>query len=225
MRRRLLASTIALGLVVTAMGFTGIYAVFTDRATTGTNSAESGTQPKAADLKIAFDVTDSSCAGISYSDDLASGVIDATDLQPDFNGAGFNYICLQNVGTASLNLTVTAIDVVETETGCTGDEAAAGDATCGTAGIGDGELGTVLDAQLYRFDCVTGDGPTDSVVQPIETIAGTPGSLGSLDPGKVACIRTAVIFPGPGTDLTVDAVQRAQSDKVQWRFAFDGAAS
>jgi hypothetical protein len=225
MRRRLLATTMALGLVVTAMGFTGIYAVFTDRATTGTNSAESGTQPKAADLKIAFDVTDSTCAGISYGDDLASGVIDATDLQPDYNGAGFNYVCLQNVGTATLSLTATAIDVVETETGCTGDEAAAGDATCGTAGVGDGELGTVLNAQLYRFDCVTGDGPSESVVQPIETIAATPGSLGTLAPNQVACVRTAVIFPGPDSVLTVEAVQRAQSDKVQWRFAFDGTAS
>ena len=231
MRRRLLAATMALGLVVTAMGFTGIYAVFSDRATTGLNSAESGTQPKVADLKMATVLAFGFCNGATYSDDLATGIIDVTDLQPEDGGSQFVWLCLKNVGTATLALTTSVIDLVETETGCTGDEAAAGDTTCGIApvgggtGIGDGELGTVLNAQVLPFDCVTEDQLPNGVVQSLETLASTPGSLGTLAPNAIACLRVSVYIPGPGGDLTVEALQRAQSDKAQWRFAFDGTAA
>src|SRR3954471_5430377 len=50
MRRPALVTIIVLGSVVTLVGATGIYAEFTDRATTGTNTATSGERPRAADL-------------------------------------------------------------------------------------------------------------------------------------------------------------------------------
>jgi hypothetical protein len=223
--RRVLATTMALGLVVTAMGFTGIFAEFTDRATTGTNTAESGTQPKAADLKIAEVEDWSTCASATYTDDLQTGLIDVSDLQPDYDVPQIALVCLKNVGTSALAVTATAIDVVETEIGCTGDEAASGDLTCGTAGVGDGELGTVLNAQVFRFDCATQDSE-EMILQTIGALAATPGSLGSLAAGEFMCLRIAATLPGPGgAPHTSEALQQAQSDRVEWRFAFDGAAA
>lgn len=216
--------TMGLGLVVSAMGFTGIYAVFTDRATTGTNTAQSGTQPRAADLKIAL-VEDQFCTNPTFTDDLTTDLLNVADLQPDFNVPQIEWLCLKNVGTSSLAVTVSAIDVVETEVGCTGDEEASGDATCGTAGIGDGELGTVLNAQVFQFDCVT-EAQETSVLATVVSLAGTPGSLGALASNELMCLRIGVTMPGPGGEpFTSDALQRGQSDKVQWRFAFDGTAS
>ncbi len=220
MRRKLLGTTMALGLVVTAMGFTGIYAVFTDRATTGPNSADSGPQARIADLKIATSEFQS-CTGETYTDDLVSGVITVADLQPG-GGSFFSNVCLRNDGTAALDLTMTAIDLVDTETGCTGDEAAAGDATCGTAGIGDGDLSPALLVVFTRIDCSTAASQIAGNTV-LATLAASPDSLGSLNAGDTACISLRVQMLVAGQQgVPLEGIQQAQSDKVEWRFAFDG---
>ena len=221
--RRLLATTMALGLVITAMGFTGIFAVFTDRATTGTNSAESGEQPRTADLQLGTSVQ-GDCSDTTYAENLVTGVIDVSDMQPG-DGPQVRYLCLKNVGTGRLTLTVSAIDVANTETGCTGDEEASGDATCGTSEVGDGELGSVLIAGVVPVDCTTDDVLPNVVHQVLDSLT-TPAALGAgLDPGDELCIRTAVTLPPIGPDASSDQLQQAQSDKVEWRYAFDGTAS
>jgi len=211
--------TMALGLVITAMGATGIYAVFSDRATTGTNSASSGTQARTADLQIGTSVQ-GDCADATFVEDLATGVIDVADMQPG-GSPQVRYLCIRNVGTARLALTVSAIDLVNTETGCTGDEEASGDLTCGTAGIADGELGSVLIAGIVPVDCTSQAIEGVVVAQPLDSLTTGVGFTG-LDPDDVLCIRTAVTMPPAGGDVTSDSLQRAQSDKVEWRFAFDG---
>ena len=222
--RRLLATTMALGLVITAMNFTGIFAVFTDRATTGTNTAQSGQQPRTADLQIGT-TESTNCTGAVYSDDLETGIWDLSDLVPgpDYDTT---MICLKNVGTAELALTVTAIDVVETETDCTGDEAAAGDTSCGNIGTtGEGELGFVLITSLVQTDCVTGINISDPFTGSIEDLAGGTNSVGTVAPGAVACIYTTWSMSEAGPFATSEVLQQAQTDKVQWRYAFDGTAS
>jgi hypothetical protein len=223
--RRLLATTMALGLVITAMNFTGIFAVFTDRATTGTNTEETGQQPRTADLLIAVDEF-GNCTGATFSDNLETGLFDVSGLVPGGTADQVTSICLKNVGTATLTLTTSAIDVVETETACTGDEAAAGDATCGTAGVGDGELGLVLFTELGQKDCATGANIGDFVQSTVEDLAATPGDLGTIAPGAVACVFVDTILPAAGVlGNTSDGLQQAQTDKIEWRYAFDGTAS
>ena len=223
MRRRMLAMTMGLGLVVTAMGFSGIYAVFTDRATTGTNSAESGSQGRIADLKIAT-TSSGDCIDGSFTDDLATGIITVADVQPG-DGSSFTTACLRNDGSAELDLAITAIDLVDTETGCTGDEAASGDETCGTAGIGDGELAAALVVAISRLDC---QAQTSDLVATatLPSLAASPVSLQTLAPGETACIplRVQMLVSGQA-GFTLEDIQKAQSDKVEWRFAFDGTAS
>ena len=79
--RRLLATTMALGLVITAMNFTGIFAVFTDRATTGTNSLESGELARVAHLQI-DDAAAGDCNDAVFKDDLTTGLFYASGLLP-----------------------------------------------------------------------------------------------------------------------------------------------
>lgn len=223
--RRLLTVTMALGLVISAMNFTGIFAVFTDRATTGTNSAQSGAQPRVADLQIATPLPGTgNCDGVSWVDDLETGVISTTDLQPG-GASGFAALCLRNSGSASLDVTVTAIDVVDTETGCTGDEAAAGDTTCGTAAAGDGELSGALIANVARQDCSTQ--ATVLAVSPwFSSFVSNGEAVGTLAPGDVACMYVSVQMLTVGqTGVTLSQIQQAQSDKVEWRYAFDGTPS
>lgn len=223
--RRLLTTTMALGLVVTAMGFSGIYAVFTDRASTGTNSVDSGEQPRAADLQIGAAVQPD-CSDATFTDNLLTGIFDLSDVLPGSDSTQHFKLCVKNVGTAGLFLTVAATDVVETETDCTGDEAAAGDLTCGTPDIGDGELGTVLTTQIVPYDCETFfDIPGVLVTSSIADLATTPGEFGSIAAGDTFCLDVIIFMPTAGAYATSDEVQQAQTDKVEWRYAFDGTAS
>ncbi|HEX2626739.1 MAG TPA: hypothetical protein VHL56_07510 [Candidatus Limnocylindrales bacterium] len=223
--RRLLTVTMALGLVITAMNFTGIFAVFTDRATTGTNSAESGAQARVADLQIATPLPGTgNCDGAAYVDDLETGVVSTTDLQPG-GASGFMALCVRNHGSAALDLSVKAIDVEDTETGCTGDEAAAGDATCGTAAVGDGELSGVLLGNVGRIDCAT-QASVVAISPLFSSLASDGAAIGTLDPGEAACIYVSVQMLVAGqAGATLADIQQAQSDKVEWKYAFDGAPS
>ena len=225
MRRQTLVAIMALGAVVTLIGSAGIFAVFSDRATTGTNTVTSGERASAADLQIA---SWPSAPGFldcgAYQEDLATGLFDLSNVQPGFSstiaGTLPTMVCLKNVGTAALLVTGSVIDLTDIETGCTGDEAVAGDATCGvTPGIQTaGELSGVLQASLKPASCLDGS-PYPSAAQPFALTTPTPVDLGSLGPGDVACIAVIVSYPG-GTSETL--AQIAQSDQVTWRFAFDG---
>jgi hypothetical protein len=216
MRRPALVTIIVLGSVVTLVGATGIYAEFTDRATTGTNRATSGERPRAADLKIAF--TDSSFNDCQqFVDDLATGVFTVNDMQPGDKRSA--YVCLRNAGSSTLAVTADVIDLVDQEVGCTGDEQAAGDTTCGT---GAGELSTAVAAYANRLDCTTGIGtPADG--DRLSTLAG-PKTLpiGSLSAGETTCVDLEIMY---GLNLSDTDVLIAQSDQVTWRFAFDGSAA
>jgi hypothetical protein len=114
---------------------------------------------------------------------------------------------------------MTVIDLVDSETACTGDEEAAGDTTCGT---GAGELSSALSASTARADCRTGD---FSLAPPAVKLSNAPTTnfpLGSLQPGETACIIATVEYRFDVPEIT----QRvAQSDQVQWRFAFDGTTA
>lgn len=214
MRRPILMATVVLGLVVTAVAGAGTFAPFTDRATSGTNSVASGERPKAAYLQLAFDADSPfNCASQTFTDD-STAAMTAADFQP--GSADSAYFCLKNAGASALTVSVTTIDLVDTDTGCTGDEAAV-DTTCG--GNQAGELGTVLFTYGSRIDCTSGSGSSlfgNSLASP------TPMALGTLEPGAILCGRVEVGYP---MNRTADAVQKAQSDTSTWKWAFDGTTA
>ena len=222
MNRRLLVSLMALGAVITLVGAAGIFAVFTDRATTGTNSVTSGERPSAAHLQITT-WQDGVCVGTPV-DDLVTGLFEITDAQPTGFLGTPKYVCLMNAGASSLSLSVAALDLVDIETDCTGDEAAAGDASCGIVGgvAGAGELSQVLNIDIFQWGCTSAvtENNGDSI-RLVDLAGGMLLGVPALTPGDTMCLRLRVLYP-PGSPETA---QIAQTDQATWRFAFDGTTS
>lgn len=243
MGRHSLRVILVAGLLITAMGGTGIFAVFSDRATTGSNSVTSGSRPRAADLQINIGLetpTGTDCQqdldsnGTVWTDDLTTGVFAVPSMQPGESAtamaagmpAGAGVLCLKNAGAANLDVTASVIDVVDLDVACTGDELAAGDATCGvdatTLAPQLGELSPLLTLTTGVDMGCQGQyqGSTTSLAsttnQPVTYPAGT-----ALAPGQIVCLSYSVTYP---LDTPEASVQLAQSDQVTWRFAFDGTA-
>jgi predicted ribosomally synthesized peptide with SipW-like signal peptide len=238
MGRQTLRITIVLGMLVTLLGGTGIFASFTDRATSGDNNVTTGERPRAADLQIATYDPSGAPAGTTFclpattlfDDDTTTGQFSAGSLQPGEN-LQYAYLCLRNHGSATLDVTASSIDVVDADVDCTGDEAVAGDATCGidqATGLPQaGELSPLLQFTIDVVDCsdpgtviVPGDSLTLAQwdMSPIQFTA--PPTGGPLLPDAVACLRLGGSYPTPAEDVA----QRAQTDQATWKFAFDGTA-
>jgi hypothetical protein len=240
MNRHLLKATMALGVILTLVGATGIFAVFSDRATTGNNDVSSGELAHAADLAIATaqivdigndGIMDVACEGV-WHEDLVTGIFSAGDLQPSVGDEYAAHLCLYNAGSAALELTMSAIDLTDADIACTGDEAASGDATCGeVAGVPQlGELSPLIKVDVLGLECngATG-GAAESgwsslaaLSQNPTPIFATPVAGALLRPGEIGCISLRLRYPN---SASAAEVQLAQSDRVTWRFAFDGTAS
>lgn len=217
-RNTYLWSVMVVGAVVTAVGGSGIWAVFSDRATQGTNTIESGSQPSVADLQVGEFVGEA-CTGMS--DDLATALWSVSSMQP--GDAVGRVICLKSNGAAAVSVRLAAIDIAEGDAQCTGDEQTV-DTSCG-GGLGQGQLASALLVEYATdMDCdtVIGESGEDQV--------GVLGTLGvgssfavlsaasGLAAGSTMCVNLTVRYP---SETSIDLVQAAQSDSVSWKFAFD----
>jgi hypothetical protein len=223
MERQMLRLTLLLGVLVTILGGTGVFAVFNDQASGGANSVTSDSLAHAADLQIATASRSQSGDGID-----CSGTFDENTTTPQFTIGRFQaesqgetaFVCLRNVGSAELDLSARATELVDLDIACTGDEAAAGDTTCGDNQAG--ELAPIVAVSVVRADC-----GTDNTLGGVGMVlAQWPqgSSLGSgiaLRPGETGCIRMTISYFG----LNESDIQQAQSDRVTWKFTFTGTAS
>jgi predicted ribosomally synthesized peptide with SipW-like signal peptide len=218
-RRALLATIVALGGVITLVGTTGVFAVFTDRATTGTNTWATKDLPHAADLQLAtgpvtVDTTWTVECG-TYTDDLESGLVTLTDAAP---GAGFgtDFLCVKNAGSQTVDVTTSAVDVTDLDTDCTGDEAAV-DTTCGVDASDvaqQGELGPLVQLGMHVADCADAN-QGGSGIGAVADLSGA--TVATLAPGETVCVKYEVDY-----NPTEAQAMTAQSDTLTWRFAFDG---
>ena len=238
MGRHALRITIVLGMLVTLLGGTGIFATFTDRATAGDNSVTTGERARAAELKIAAEDPSQYPAGTPlcmpaitpWQDDTTTGQFTAGSLHPGDNLQPA-YLCLWNAGTATLTLTASAIGLADEDVDCTGDEAAAGDETCGldeTTGLPQaGELSPLVAVDIDRTDCsdpstVIGNG-TPAVLSQFDAQTvqlGGAATGNTMPPDQIICLR----LQGSYSTGSETQAQLAQSDRVTWKFAFDGTA-
>lgn len=223
MRRPILLTFIALGAITLGLGGTGLFAALSDTARTGTNSVSSKALAGSADLQLSGAHFDPAIGGIAceeFSENLSTGLVTFSDMEAGGSGAGSRF-CIRNVGSATVTLTALVEDMVDLDTACTGDEAAAGDATCGDNQAG--ELSQALWLDYFTVDCATSSGTNVVYGNPAPTMATTlgPVHLGTIAGGATRCFSVSVQIPG---NRAQDAVQKAQSDVVTWRYAFTGQA-
>jgi len=225
MTRRLLAMILGLGLIVTMIGFTGIYAVLSDRAQTGDFNVNTGERAKAADLKIASAGAPGACTGQEFVDSIEGTQFTLNNAVPDMS-SGVS-VCLWNAGSSALEVHMVATDVADIDTDCTGNEADFGDDTCG--GDAAGELASIIQVHLYPIDCATPFTGEHGIASVADLASYTPqaGVFEDWDPGlmqpdEIKCLFLNVVYPGIGNGTTEAQAQLAQSDSLSWRLAFDG---
>ncbi|HEX5014309.1 MAG TPA: hypothetical protein VFV72_09145 [Candidatus Limnocylindrales bacterium] len=219
-----------MGLIVSVLGSTGLFAALSDTARTGQNQIDSAPLAGSAELKIqpATYTPPSplgggesiSCPLTGWVDDLTTGGFTATSVQPGFD-SGNTYYCIQNAGSQTVHLLGNTDSVIDVENGCTGDEALLGDTSCGGALIEDGELSDVIQVRWAPVSCVTVVSGGETTIQ-IDGNETAPVDLGLIAPGEIRCFGLGAFYP---TVTPVDEVQRAQSDRIQWRFKFTGQVS
>lgn len=223
MERHMLRLTLVLGVLVTILGGTGVFAVFTDQAREELNQISSGELASAADLKLAYGDYDPVadlfvCDG--FQDNLTSQFSFGTDVQPGYTSGETAY-CLQNAGAAPVDTSLAVADLVDRELACTGDEGAL-DLTCGQGAQGD--LSPLLDIVIAAVECDTatpGERRGASFAALSEGAEALPGNA-ILAPGEVGCWTIAIQYP---TLFPAEMIQKAQSDIVHWTFVFTGTAS
>jgi hypothetical protein len=212
--RQSLWSVLALGALITALSGAGVVAVFSDTATTGTNEVSSGDRPHFEALQIALaDFAPGGFACDVFSSDLHTGLFTVANIQPgDLHTA--EQVCLRNDHSSPLNLSLGALDLVDTDPYCTNDEASV-DTSCGTGG---GELSRVLAVNYFRYDgCQSEMTTTDG--QLLSVLASDPMPLGVVDAGSSVCFEIQLQYNGGALAANQQA---AQTDEVTWRFAFTG---
>jgi hypothetical protein len=223
-RRRVLLTIAGLGSVVALLGLAGLIAPFTDRATTGPNSIESGERAREVDLQLASKDPSTPVPCGQFTNDLATGLISVSSVQPSTGGSGGTGVCVKNAGSSTTSVSFTALDLSDVDTACTGDEAAVDIGSCGNGAAG--ELSPQLTVGFQPTECETGlpVGVSNSLRLDVLATTSSPlpgaltGSALALAPGETACFDSRWSY-GP---TTADAPTVAQTDQATWRFAFDG---
>lgn len=216
MRRPVLITLVALGLITSLTGASGVLAAGSDRATTGTNSLATGSIAASVNLQIAtWDRATGTCG--TFADDLTTGLFTLTDRQPSSNSIGApQSLCIKNAGQGTINVNVSAIDVVSTDTACTGDENLV-DTTCGADQAG--ELGPLVNTSVSTWaSCAANASPgTGNAGGALSTFGPSPIAPG-LAAGTTICIFANVFYNPTAADA-----EKGQTDRVTWRYAFDAA--
>jgi predicted ribosomally synthesized peptide with SipW-like signal peptide len=214
-----MTTIMALGCVVSLAGVTGVFAAFTDRATTGVNTFETAELARAADLKLSTGdpVLEGGFACGAFEDDLDTGVMTVGDNLPTYSRDS-DFVCLHNAGSGTVDITTSVIDVIDFEEECSGDEGAV-DPSCGDDLPG--ELSERLNVAQSRLSCA--DQSFLSLAGPVsfDSMVGTPLASFSLAPGETACLLFHVSYD----PADLDQATVSQSDAVTWRFAFDGTTA
>ncbi len=223
MRRSILLTLALLGALVSVVGGLGLFAALNDTAVTGTNAAESGSLTASADIQLATATapaegsTQIQCG--TFADNLATAIFDVADV-----GLGYTsetvYVCVKNAGSQTITLSMDATELSDVETDCTGDEALNGDTSCGDQLAG--ELSGVLSTRAQTHAMCEVFAPNDEPAVGLGSLVTTPASFAQgLGPGQTACIGIVLTYPG---DTSAVLVQKAQSDRVTWRYRFNAAA-
>jgi predicted ribosomally synthesized peptide with SipW-like signal peptide len=221
MQRHMLRLTLVLGVLVTILGGTGVFATFSDRASGGSNSVTSGARPSAADIQIATaTVANGATTCGTFADNTLTPQFTVTNLQPT-SAATTSNVCLRNTGAATVSITTGVSGLRDSDPSCTGDEEISGDSTCG--GDQEGELSRAVLVTIAEVSCSTGAVVTGRSIDLAELPAfPQPLSVSGIAPSATACVRLVVAYD---PDMTEEIIQVAQSDTATWNFLFQATAA
>jgi hypothetical protein len=216
-RRPVLLSVMAAGAVISLVSTTGIFAVFTDRATTGTNSLQTGALAKAVDVQVATFTPSSPGNSLSgtcgaFTDDSTTPLLNVETAQPSATTFRGPTVCVKNAGSLAASVRQNRIDVADVEVQCTGDEATV-DTTCG--GSGAGEVARSLEVMTWWGDCAGASGNSGPFV-----LFGNEVAARLFQPGQVMCVYQEFRYNPTG-----DNAIAGQSDRLTWRYAYDAESS
>ncbi len=216
MRRPVLLSVMAAGAVISLVSTTGIFAVFTDRATTGTNSLQTGALARAVDVQVATFTPNSPGSSLSgtcgeFTDDSTTPLLNVETAQPSATTFRGPTVCVKNAGSLAATVLQNRIDVADVDVECTGDEATV-DTTCGASGLG--EVSRSLEVRTHWGDCA---GSANSSAFALFDAEFT-GRL--FEPGQVMCVHQEFRYNPTG-----DNAIAGQSDRLTWRYAYDAESS
>jgi hypothetical protein len=218
-RRRSLLTIVIAGSIVTALVAAGVFAVFSDRATTGANALESPEIAAAVDLQLASLTGSGGCG--TFVDDLETGLFSVTD---DLGTLLVKRVCLRNAGSESTQVALSTLDLVDVDFACTGNELGS-DPNCGDDQ--GGELSSALQVMTGAAsvaqpcgsvdensnDSFLPDAPVTAIGTLDSLTDNSVPSLGDLAPNETICVLIAIQYA---------PLVQTQSDRVTWRFAFDG---
>lgn len=215
MRRSVLLTLAALGVVITVIGSIGLFAALTDTARTGTNIVDSAGLAASADIRLAT-ATHSTGGPVTcgtYVENLTSGFFTVSNVVPGFATSEI-FFCIKNVGSQQVELSAAVDELTDTDIGCTGDESEY-DTTCG--GNLAGELAQVITLNYNLYDCTSGGsfGGIGTTVKINVTPTALPG--GVRGSGIETCFGVMIGY-STGNGETVE--QTAQSDQIMWRFKY-----
>jgi hypothetical protein len=161
------------------------------------------------DLQVAMRV-DGSCG--RYGENLPT-MVTASGLEPGVS-TGTVTVCARSQGAADSRLTLGVIEVVQTDVACTGDEASV-DASCG--GDQAGELGENLTVTLAAQPKCKGPFGAARAVGFSALATGAVVVTPVMKQHQVDCVAVTLAYAAS----PLEAVARAQTDRVRWRYAFD----
>ena len=161
------------------------------------------------DLDVALRV-DGSCE--RYRENLPT-MVTASGLEPGTSTDTVT-VCTRSKGADDTRLTLAVSDVVETDVACTGDEGDV-DATCGADQAG--ELGANLTVRLAVQPKCKGPFGAARTVGFTELATGAVLVAPVVKQHQVDCVAVTLAYAAS----PVEAVSRAQTDRVRWRYVFD----
>lgn len=216
------------GLVALLASIAGVFALISDTADTGTLSVDSANQGSSTDLQVndgsVADVATNECTNDTFVEDQTTPLLTLTDAS--VGDSLTRFVCVRNTGAqpAQISLELLNTTNLESNAGCTGDEADT-DTTCDLL-TDPGEIADDVDVVVTKrgvsasssVACneadqagpVSYDGVADTAAQPLSDPIG---------PGQYACYRIVATY-----DAATPAaeVNENQSDVVSWQLRFHG---
>lgn len=178
-------------------------------ASAGSGAASGSAGSKSPDVKVGL----WGPAGCSELADSLPSLVVLEGVEPG-DVSPFVQVCVANAGSGPGILTLSVVDRLDLETGCSPGEVQV-DPTCGAGGPGE------LTSSVYQL-VATQDRCDGSRGRPLRVGLGTletaPLELRrKLMPGGTACVTVAVGYLPP------DGAARlaTQTDRLTWRYAFD----